>query len=151
MRTKIDIHFVVDITPAQVLEALAATEMFPEWSTYHDARVATRDERGRPHRVYVTADVMGSSDLQVLEYEWTESRCAWQVVDSSRGIGGDGWFQVAPGPAGTKVWYHVTVHSRIPLPGLLMKRTVQRWHETVVQNFIEFAEAYPEPRDYRMM
>jgi len=55
MRTKIDIHFVVDITPAQVLEALAATEMFPEWSTYHDARVATRDERGRPHRDYVTA------------------------------------------------------------------------------------------------
>ncbi|SLJ82999.1 Uncharacterised protein [Mycobacteroides abscessus subsp. abscessus] len=25
-----------------------------------------------------------------------------------------------------------------------MKRTVQRWHETVAQNFVEFAESYPE-------
>ncbi|MET7773102.1 SRPBCC family protein [Nocardia sp. NPDC005366] len=151
MRTKIDIDFVVAITPAQVLEALAAIEMLPEWSTYHDARVATRDEQGRPGRVYVTADVMGSSDLQVLEYEWTASRCAWQVVDSSRGIGGGGSFEVAAGTTGTRVRYHVEVHSRIPLPGLLMKRTVQRWHETVVQNFVEFAEAYPEPRDYEVL
>ncbi|MEV0299313.1 SRPBCC family protein [Nocardia sp. NPDC050710] len=152
MRTKTDIHFAVDATPAQIFEALSAIEMLPEWAMYQDARVATRDEHGRPRRVYVTADVLGSTDLQVLEYEWTARRSSWQVVDSSRGIGGGGWFEVSEDADETQVWYHAELHSRIPLPGLLMKRTVQRWHETVVQNFIEFAETYPpESRDYQVL
>ncbi|AXK86911.1 SRPBCC family protein [Nocardia farcinica] len=144
MRTKTDIRFTVDAGPAHVLDVLAAIELLPEWSMYRDARVATRYENGRPRRVYVTADVLGSSDLQVLEYEWTDNRSSWQVVDSSRGIGGGGWFEVAEDPAGTRVWYHTELQSGLPLPGLLMKRTVQRWHETVAQNFVEFAESYPE-------
>ncbi|MBF6213903.1 SRPBCC family protein [Nocardia puris] len=148
MRTKTDIRFAVEASPAQVLDAVAAIDMLPEWSMYQDARVATRDRAGRPHRVYVTADVLGSQDLQVLEYEWTADRASWQVVDSSRGIRGGGWFEVSEGPEGTEVWYHAELHSRIPLPGLLMKRTVQRWNETVVQNFIEFAESYPETEKY---
>ncbi|WP_054816842.1 SRPBCC family protein [Nocardia arizonensis] len=151
MRTKIDIHFAVDIPRAQVFEALAAIDMLPEWSMYRDARIATRDENGRPRRVYVTADVLGSSDIQVLEYEWTADRVTWNVVDSSRGIGGGIWFDVADGPAETKVRYHAEIHSRIPLPGLVMKRTMQRYHEAMVQNFIEFAESYAEPRDYRAL
>lgn len=149
MRTKTDIRFKVDAGPEHILDLLAAIEMLPEWSMYSDARVATRHEDGRPHRVYVTADVLGSSDLQVLEYEWTGNRAAWQVVDSSRGIGGGGWFEVAPNPEGTQVWYHMELNSRMPLPGLLMKRTVQRWHETAAQNFAEFAESFPESESYR--
>ncbi|WP_431954970.1 SRPBCC family protein [Nocardia lijiangensis] len=148
MRTKTDIRFTVEASQAHVLDALAAIEMLPEWSMYQDARVATRDEYGRPHRVYVTADVLGSSDLQVLEYEWTKNRSAWTVVDSSRGIGGGGWFEVTEDANGTNVWYHSELSSRLPLPGLLMKRTVQRWNETVVQNFIEFAESYPESESF---
>ncbi|WP_067864482.1 SRPBCC family protein [Nocardia shimofusensis] len=148
MRTKTDIRFTVDAGPEQVLDMVAAIEMLPEWSMYVDARVATRHEDGRPHRVYVTADVLGSSDLQVLEYEWTGNRASWQVVDSSRGIGGGGWFEVAANREGTQVWYHMELQSRMPLPGLLMKRTVQRWHETAAQNFAEFAESFPGSEQY---
>lgn len=148
MRTKTDIRFTVGAEPEHVLDMVAAIEMLPEWSMYHDARVATRHEDGRPHRVYVTADVLGSSDLQVLEYEWTGNRASWRVVDSARGIGGGGWFEVAADPEGTQVWYHMELQSRIPLPGLLMKRTVQRWHETAAQNFAEFAESFPESERY---
>ncbi|WP_431966688.1 SRPBCC family protein [Nocardia sp. bgisy134] len=148
MRTKTDIRFTVEASPTHVLDALAAIELLPEWSMYQDARVATRDESGRPHRVYVTADVLGSSDLQVLEYEWTKKRSSWTVVDSSRGIGGGGWFEVSEDTNGTNVWYHSELSSRLPLPGLLMKRTVQRWNETVVQNFIEFAESYGESENF---
>lgn len=148
MRTKTDIRFTVDAGPEHVLDAVAAIEMLPEWSMYRDARIATRHEDGRPHRVYVTADVLGSSDLQVLEYEWTGNRATWQVVDSSRGIGGGGWFEVSADPAGTQVWYHMELQSRMPLPGLLMKRTVQRWHETAAQNFAEFTSVYPESNEH---
>ncbi|GAB2651690.1 SRPBCC family protein [Nocardia goodfellowii] len=148
MRTKIDIHFTVDATPTHVFEALAAVEMFPEWSSYQDARVATRDQDNRPTKIYVTADVHGSSDLQVLEWAWTEDRVTWQIIDSSRGIRGGGWFEVAESDGETQVWYHAEMQTKIPLPGLLMKRTQQRWHETIVENFIEYAESYPDTESY---
>ncbi|QIS08265.1 SRPBCC family protein [Nocardia arthritidis] len=150
MRTKTDIRFVVDIDPAQVLDALSAVELLPEWSpTYRDARVATRDEQGRPRRVFVKADVMGSSDLQVLEYDWTEDRMSWQITDSTRGVKGGGWFEVSADADGTRLWYHTEVYLPMPVPGILLKRNMRKSGELAVQNFIEFAERYPEADNYR--
>ncbi|WP_227998049.1 SRPBCC family protein [Nocardia australiensis] len=149
MRTKTDIRFVVDADPDQVMDALAAVESLPEWSTsYRDARVATRDDEGRPQRVFVKADLMGGSDLQVLEYDWTHSRSEWEVTDSTRGVKGGGWFEIADGEDGTHVWYHVELYLPIPLPGLLVRRTLRRSNEEVVANFIEFAERFPETESY---
>ncbi|MGY1896236.1 SRPBCC family protein [Nocardia gipuzkoensis] len=150
MRVKTDIHFAVAVDPAQVFDAVAAIELLPEWSLYSDARVASRDESGRPQRVYVTADTfLGRSDLQVLEYEWTADRVSWQVVDSCNGLGGGGWFEVSRDGADTQVWYHTEVHYSLLLPGLLLKRSVRRESETVVQNFIEFAEGFSAPPNSR--
>jgi hypothetical protein len=146
MRVKTDIHFDVAVDPAQVFDALAAIEMLPEWSRYSDARVATRGESGRPQRVYVTADtLLGRSDLQVLEYEWTDDRVSWQVVDSCVGLGGGGWFEVSEDRAGAQVWYHTELQSSLLLPGLLLKRSVRRESETVARNFIQFAEGFAAP------
>ncbi|MFD8247267.1 hypothetical protein [Nocardia sp. NPDC059691] len=146
MRVKTDIHFTVGVDPTRVFDAVAAIEMLPEWSTHSDARVATRGESGRPQRVYVTAETpLGKSDLQVLEYDWTADRVSWQVVDSCVGVGGGGWFEVAEDRAGSQVWYHTELQSSLLLPGLLLKRSVRREAETVVQNFIEFAEGYTAP------
>ncbi|WP_159840098.1 SRPBCC family protein [Nocardia sp. CY41] len=150
MRVKTDIHFTVAADPGQVFDAVAAIEMLPEWSTYSDARVATRDESGRPQRVYVTAEtLLGRSDLQVLEYDWTDDRVSWQVMDSCVGLGGGGWFEVSDDRAGSQVWYHTELHSSLLLPGLLLKRSVRRESETVVQNFIEFAEGFTAPPQSR--
>ncbi|MGK8525135.1 SRPBCC family protein [Nocardia asteroides] len=146
MRVKADIRFAVDVGPAQVFDAVAAIEMLPEWSMYSDARVATRGESGRPERVYVTADTfLGRSDLQVLEYAWTDDRVSWRVVDSCVGLGGGGWFEVVEDGAGAQVWYHTEVHSSLLVPGILLKRAVRRESETVVQNFVEFAEDFAAP------
>ncbi|MFD0361926.1 SRPBCC family protein [Nocardia sp. GCM10030253] len=145
MRTKTDIRFVVDADPDQVMDALAAVELLPEWSnSYTDARVASRDDEGRPKRVFVKAELMGGPDLQVLEYDWTASRSEWEVTDSTRGVKGGGWFEVSDGADGTNVWYHVEVYLPIPVPGLLVSRTLRRSNEEVVANFIDFAERFPE-------
>ncbi|MFE9325937.1 SRPBCC family protein [Nocardia sp. NPDC052278] len=150
MRTKTDIRFVVDADPEQVMDALAAVEMLPEWSTsYSDARVASRDDNLRPRRVFVKAELMGGSDLQVLEYEWTETRSSWEVADSTRGVKGGGWFEVTEGEEGTDVWYHVELYVPIPVPGMLVSRTMRRSNEAVVQNFIEFAEGFTENENYQ--
>ncbi|MEV6136604.1 SRPBCC family protein [Nocardia sp. NPDC051990] len=150
MRTKTDIRFVIDADPEQVMDALAAVEMLPEWSnSYRDARVASRDDDLRPRRVFVKAELMGRSDLQVLEYEWTEKRSSWEVTDSTRGVRGGGWFEVTEGEEGTHVWYHVELYIPIPIPGMLVSRTMRRSNETVVQNFIEFAEGFTENENYQ--
>ncbi|MGY4103253.1 SRPBCC family protein [Nocardia sp. R16R-3T] len=150
MRTKTDIRFVVDVDPEQVMDALAAVEMLPEWSTsYSDARVASRDDDLRPRRVFVKAQQLGSSDLQVLEYKWTENRSSWEVTDSTRGVKGSGWFEVTEGEEGTDVWYHVELYIPIPIPGMLVSRTIRRSNEVVVQNFIEFAEGFTENENYQ--
>lgn len=145
MRTRTDIRFVVDADSAQVMDALAAVEMLPEWSPgYSDARVASRDDAGRPVRVFVKTELLGSSDMQVLEYDWTGNRSSWQVTDSTRSAKGGGWFEVTDGARGTNVWFHAEDYLPIPVPGLLLKRTVRKQHEIAVQNFIEFAESFPE-------
>lgn len=146
MRTKTDIRFDVEADPAQVMDALLAVEMLPEWSSsYVDARVATRDDHGRPLRVFVKAEMMGASDLQVLEYDWDVDRSAWEVTDSTRGVKGGGFFEIADNEqGGTSVWYHTELYLPIPAPGFLLSRTLRRTNETVVQNFIEFAEQFPE-------
>jgi hypothetical protein len=145
MRTKTDIRFVVDADPDQVMDALAAVELLPEWSnSYRDARVASRDDEGRPRRVFVKAELMGGPDLQVLEYDWTDSRSEWEVTDSTRGVKGGGWFEISDGADGTNVWYHVELYLPIPVPGLLVSRTLRRSNEEAVANFIDFAERFPE-------
>ncbi|MEV5835874.1 SRPBCC family protein [Nocardia sp. NPDC052112] len=150
MRTKTDIRFVVDADPEQVMDALAAVEMLPQWSTaYTDARVASRDDELRPRRVFVKTELMGSSDLQVLEYEWTDIRSSWEVTDSTRGVKGGGWFEVTAGEDGTDVWYHQDIYIPLPIPGMLVRRTMRRLNETMAQNFIEFAEGFTENENYQ--
>ncbi|WP_245746289.1 SRPBCC family protein [Nocardia altamirensis] len=139
----------MDADSAQVMDALAAVEMLPEWSPgYTDARVASRDDAGRPLRVFVKAELMNGSDLQVLEYDWTPDRSSWQVTDSTRGVKGGGWFEVSGGRDGTDVWFHSELYLPIPVPGLLLKRTVRKANEIAAENFIEFAERFPKKENY---
>ncbi|MFR9752673.1 SRPBCC family protein [Nocardia sp. 004] len=150
MRTTTDIRFFVDAHPAQVMDALTAIESLPEWSpSYRDVRIASRDAQRMPRRVFVKAELLGSSDLQVLEYEWTDSRSSWTVTDSTRGVRGGGWFEISDGIEGTDVWYHTELYLPIPVPGFLLKRTVRKANEVVVDCFIDFAERFPESESYQ--
>ncbi|WP_282777767.1 SRPBCC family protein [Nocardia sp. CC201C] len=143
MRTKTDHRFVVDVDPEQVMEALLTVERLPDWSPSHqDVRVATRDSYGRPKRVYVSANLMGRPDRQVVEYTCTQDRIEWKVTESSAGAGGKGWFEIADTEDGTEVWYHSEIRLPIPVPGMLLKRTANRESETLVENFIAYVEDY---------
>ncbi|ATL71429.1 SRPBCC family protein [Nocardia terpenica] len=144
MRTKTDHRFVIDVDPEQVMDALLAVEQIPEWSPSHkDVRVATRDEYGRPKKVYATVTPLGNSDRQVLEYECTEGRIAWTVIESGAGGGGKGWFEIEETTDGIEVWYHAEVYLPIPVPGILMKRSLSRSNEEAVHNLVEFIEKFP--------
>ncbi len=151
MRTKTDHRFIVDVDPDQVMEALLAVERTPDWSPSHkDVRVATHDAYGRPKRVYATVSPMGNSDRQVLEYDCTGERISWKVVESGAGGGGKGWFELEQSPEGTEVWYHSEVYLPIPVPGILMKRSMAKANEEAVQNLIEFIEKFQFGENYEV-
>ncbi|WP_067701152.1 SRPBCC family protein [Nocardia jejuensis] len=143
MRTKTDHRFVIDIDPEQVMEALLMVEQLPDWSPSHqDVRVASRDNFGRPKRVYVSANLMGRPDRQVVEYTCTEDRVSWKVAESSAGAGGQGWFELTELEDGaTEIWYHTELYLPIPAPGMLLKRTARREGDALVENFIAFVES----------
>lgn len=151
MRTKTDHRFIVNIDPEQVMEALLAVERIPEWSPSHkDVRVATYDDYGRPRRVYATVSPMGNSDRQVLEYDCTADRIGWNVVESGGGGGGKGWFELESTDEGTEVWYHSEIYLPIPVPGILMKRSIAKVNEEAVQNLIEFIEKFQFGENYEV-
>lgn len=149
MRSKIDIRFTVDADIDQVMDALLAVDLMAEWSTsYSDVRVGPRDADRRPRRVFVTAHFLGNSDIQVLEYTWEHHRVSWAVADSSRGSKGGGWIELAEGPDGTEVDYHVELSLPLPIPGILFNRTLRKLHDEAISNFIDFAERFPEIEGY---
>ncbi|MGW4245240.1 SRPBCC family protein [Nocardia sp. NPDC004722] len=143
MRTKTDHRFVIDIDPEQVMDALLMVEQMPDWSPSHqDVRVATRDEFGRPKRAYVSANLMGRPDRQVVEYTCSDHRVEWRVSESSAGAGGKGWFDLAETEDGaTEVWYHSELYLPIPAPGMLLKRSAKREGDAMITNFIAFVES----------
>lgn len=152
MRTKTDISFDVQADPSQVMDALMAVEMFAEWSPdFTDARVATRDEAGRPRRVFIQVDVSNTPDMQVWEFSWSDHRMSWEVADSTRGIRGGGSFEVTGDADGSQVLLRVEQHTPIPLPGFLAKRTVRRTYETLVENFTDYAEQFGESEAYDLV
>jgi hypothetical protein len=143
MRTTTDHRFITDVAPDRILKALLAVERIPDWSPAHrDVRVATRDELHRPRRVYATVTPLNNSDRQVLEYTWAPDHVAWEVVESAAGGGGKGWFDIEETDEGTEVRYHSEVYLPIPMPGLLLKRTVSRVNHRAMQNLIEYLEEF---------
>ncbi|MBO0856055.1 MAG: SRPBCC family protein [Nocardia sp.] len=149
MRTKTDHRFIVDVDADQVNQALLAVDRIPEWSPSHkDVRVASRDAAGFPRRVYATVTTLNNSDRQVLEYTCTPERISWEVVESAAGGGGQGWFDIEETDEGTEVWYHSEIQLPIPVPGLLLKRSISRTYDEAVHNLIEYIEKFPFAENY---
>lgn len=152
MRTKTDIRFDVEADPSQVMDALLAVEMFSEWSPdFEDARVATRDEEGRPRRVFIQVTVSNAPDMQVWEFTWSDNRMSWEVSDSTRGIKGGGSFEVTATESGSEVLLHVEQYMPLPIPGFLLKKSVRKSYETMTRNFVSYAEQFPEAETFDLV
>ncbi|WP_336087974.1 SRPBCC family protein [Nocardia sp. SSK8] len=144
MRSKTDIRFTVDADIDQVMNALLAVERFGEWATfYRNVRTGPRDPEGRPRRVFVTAEFMGSVDDQVLEFSWEPDRVSWTVVDSSRGSKGTSSFELFAVDEGTEIDYHEEMRLPLPIPGVLFNRTLRRAAEEAAANFADFVQQFP--------
>ncbi|MEV6660720.1 SRPBCC family protein [Nocardia fluminea] len=149
MRSKTDIRFTVAADIDQVMNALLAVERLGEWApSYSDVRTGPRDADGRPRRVFVTAQFMGSPDDQVLEFSWEPDRVSWTVVDSSRGSKGHSSFELFVVDEGTEIDFHEEMRLPLPIPGLLFNRALRKVSEEAAANFADFVQQFPGAGGY---
>lgn len=114
----------IKATPAEVMEALAVIEDMPEWSSPHkSATIESRHEDGRPNRVRMVITVVGISDEQVVDYTWNgEESVSWSLVESTAQKQQEGSYTLTPTANGTKAVFDLTVDTKIPMPGFIVKK-----------------------------
>lgn len=106
-----------------VMEILLDVESLPEWSGPHkSATIVTEDSEGRPARVELAVSAVGMTDNQTLDYTWTDTTCAWELVESDQLSEQSGVYTLTDNGDTTHVKFDLSVELKIKLPGLIVKR-----------------------------
>ncbi|MFF0814125.1 SRPBCC family protein [Rhodococcus sp. NPDC003318] len=136
-------EFEIAADPATVMAALVAVERLPEWSSAHKSvTVESTHPDGRPHRVRMTASVVGITDEQVVEYTFDgDEKVVWTLVSSTQQKQQDGSYVLtANGNGGTHVAFSLTIDPRIPVPGFLVKKAQNMALDTASKGLTKFVE-----------
>jgi hypothetical protein len=112
-----------DASPEAILDALAAIEEVPSWSTLHrHAEVLDRHPDGRPHHVTATLKIMGVTERELLEYHWGPDWVVWDAEDTFQQRGQHGEYNLTREGDETRVRFDLIIDLAAPLPGFLVKR-----------------------------
>jgi ribosome-associated toxin RatA of RatAB toxin-antitoxin module len=126
MTTRDSREVVIDATPDQILDVIADAEATPEWSPqYQKAEVLERFDDGRPKQVRMTVKAAGLTDRQVIEYTWGERDVRWTLISSSQLKAHDAGYTLTPEGDRTRVRFDIAIDLSVPLPGFILKRTMQ--------------------------
>jgi hypothetical protein len=114
---------VFDAAPETILDALAAIEEVPSWSTLHrHAEVLDRHPDGRPHHVRATLKIMGITESEVLEYHWGEDWVVWDAEETFQQRGQHGEYRLTREGDQTRVRFDLIIDLAAPIPEFLIKR-----------------------------
>ena len=116
-------EFDLNAPAALVMEILLDVESLPDWSGPHkSAKILTTDADGRPDRVELAVSAVGMTDNQTLDYTWTDTTCAWTLVESDQLSEQSGVYTLTDNGDTTHVKFELSVELKIKLPGLIVKR-----------------------------
>lgn len=135
MATSDSREVLIEATPEEILDVIADVESTPTWSPqYQRAEVLESYPDGRPKQVKMTVKAAGLTDVQVIEYTWTDSSASWTLVSSGQLKAQDASYTLTPlaDTAGekTRVKFDMAIDLSIPMPGFLLKRTLKGGMET---------------------
>ncbi|WP_149359927.1 SRPBCC family protein [Lolliginicoccus suaedae] len=136
------IDFEIKASPEKVMAALVDVESLPKWSSSHrKVEVRSRDEQGRPQRVWMAISTLGINDEQLVDYRFTDDTVEWSLVEpSNQQKTQDGSYVLSPSAAGTRLTFELTVDLKIPMPGFLVKRGQKMALETASKGLTKFVE-----------
>ncbi|ORX04654.1 SRPBCC family protein [Mycolicibacillus trivialis] len=131
MAVKDSREVVIEASPEEILDVIAAVETVPTWSPqYKSAEVLDSYDDGRPRQVKMTIKAAGLTDEQVVEYTWSDNAVSWTLVSAGQLRSQDAKYTLTPQGDKTKVRFDIDVDPSVPIPGFLLKRTMKGAMET---------------------
>jgi ribosome-associated toxin RatA of RatAB toxin-antitoxin module len=131
MATSDSREVVIEASPGEILDVIADVESTPSWSPqYQSAEVLQAYGDGRPKRVKMKVKSAGISDVQVVEYTWTDTTASWTLISAGQLKAQDARYTLTPQGDKTKVAFNLTIDLSVPLPGFVVKRTIKGAMET---------------------
>ena len=116
----------IDAPRANVMAVIADFAAYPQWaSAVRAAETLGQDASGRASRVRFTLDAGVIKDTYVLGYDWDgDAGVRWHLAEAGSVISGmRGGYALAERAGATEATYDLAVDLRIPMPGLLRRRT----------------------------
>src|SRR5699024_3384642 len=103
-------EILIEASPDEVLEFIAAVESLPEWSPAHQRREESETgDDGRPSRVKMAVKMVGITDEQEVAYTWTDTTVSWTLVSASQQRSQDATYTLTPEGKGTRVKFEITI------------------------------------------
>jgi hypothetical protein len=139
-------EFDIKATPSAIIDALAAIDELPSWSSPHkSASVRTRHADGRPDLVRAQVSVVGITDNQLTRYEWDgDKSMRWTLVESSQQAKQVGSYRLTLTGSGTHVVFDLELALKIPLPGFLQRRILAIAMDTASKDLGKFVQRREE-------
>jgi uncharacterized membrane protein len=114
----------IDAPLDEVLAVIADVGSYPEWTgQIKSAEVLDADADGRPKQAKFVMDAGMLKDEYVLEYDWTDTGVAWQLVGkSSVQKSQTGSYALAEKGGSTEVTYRLAVDIAMPMMGMFKRK-----------------------------
>ncbi len=109
-----------------VLAAVCDLPSQPKWFPgLISSTVLATDDQGRATRARQVNDVKVAKDEYELDYAYTDAGMSWTLASSSKAQKSSrGSWTLAPAGNGTKATLSLEIEPAIPLPGFLVKKTM---------------------------
>jgi ribosome-associated toxin RatA of RatAB toxin-antitoxin module len=125
---------VIEATPEEVLDVIADVAKTPERSPqYQSAEVLDTYENGRPRKVKTKVKAAGVTDVQIVEYSWTDNGASWTLLSAGQLKAQEAKYTLTPDGDRTKVRFDITIDPSIPLPGFVLKGIVKGVMESATE------------------
>jgi uncharacterized membrane protein len=107
-----------------VLAVIADIGSYPQWTgQIKSAEVLDTDADGRPRQARFVMDAGVLKDEYVLEYDWTDTGVAWQLVGKSTVQKSQtGSYALADKGGSTEVTYRLAVDISMPMLGMFKRK-----------------------------
>ncbi len=116
----------IEASPAEIMEAIADFEAYPEWvDGIKSAEVRDRNAEGRPAQVAFEFSAMGFTASYTLRYEYEpdDRGVKWTTVEASGAVKDvEGEYALEPLNGDTQVTYRLRIELGVPLPGFLKRK-----------------------------
>ncbi len=135
-------EFDVNVSPEQVMDAVAAIEELPQRSSAHQsAEVESRYDDGRPKRVRAKVSAAGFKDEEVTDYTWDGlSSVTWTLTESSVQSKQVATYTLTPTDAGTHITFDLEIGVKVPMPGFVLKRILRSALDSGSKDFKKYVE-----------